>query len=79
MDQAAGMGRAAARDHSGDPIAVSIDAAVRLSGIGRTSLYQAMDRGSLAHVKHGKRRLILVADLNDYLMQRRRVGGSDAA
>jgi excisionase family DNA binding protein len=55
-----------------DPLAVSVDAATRVSGIGRTRLYEAMSSGELASCKIGKRRLILLEDLRAWLAQQRR-------
>jgi excisionase family DNA binding protein len=54
-----------------DPLAVSVDAATRVSGIGRTRLYQAMGSGELASCKIGKRRLIMVDDLRAWLARHR--------
>ena len=52
-----------------EPFAVSISEAVRLSGIGRSSLYQAIRRGELSIRKSGRRSLILVADLQRWLSE----------
>jgi excisionase family DNA binding protein len=38
--------------------AVSVSAAVKFSGLGRSTLYEAMQRGQLAYTTHGRRRLI---------------------
>ena len=48
------------------PIAVTIPDAVKLSGMSRTSIYDAMNRG-LPAFKAGRRTLIRVADLQAYL------------
>lgn len=48
------------------PIALTIPEAVRVSGLSRTALYEAM-RGELPARKAGKRTLILAADLEAYL------------
>jgi excisionase family DNA binding protein len=79
MDQAAGLDHASARFHSGDQLAASIQRASEISGLGRSSLYEAMKDGDLPYVKVGKRRLIIIEDLRVYLMKRRRIGGSEAA
>ena len=50
-----------------EPYAVSILEAVRLSGIGRSSIYQAIGRGELPIRKSGRRSLILTADLQQWL------------
>lgn len=49
------------------PIAVSIADAVRISGMGRTSLYIAIQRGSLAVKKSGRRTLVPVDSLKAWL------------
>ena len=49
------------------PLAVTIPEAVRLTGISRSALYEAMNRGDLTAKKAGRRTLIAVADLEAYL------------
>lgn len=49
------------------PIAVTIPEAVRLSGCSRSALYEAMKQGLPAR-KAGRRTLILMADLEAYLV-----------
>jgi len=49
------------------PIALSINDAVRISGIGRTKLYALISGGSLKARKLGKRTLILTEDLDKLL------------
>lgn len=49
------------------PIAVTIPDAVKATGISRSSLYEAMKRGDLTARKAGRRTLIRVCDLEDYL------------
>ncbi len=53
--------------HAGEPLAVSIPEAVRLSGIGRTKLYEAIASGDLPSFKAGRRRLIPTQGLRAYL------------
>jgi len=48
-------------------IAVTIPDATALSGIGRSSLYKLFNQGKLTPRKSGKRTLILVAELEDYV------------
>lgn len=48
-------------------IALSIRAASKVSGIGRTSLYAAIKAGSLVARKCGKRTIILQSDLIKWL------------
>ncbi|MGL4961006.1 MAG: helix-turn-helix domain-containing protein [Inquilinus sp.] len=50
-----------------DPITCDIPTACRLSGIGRSSLYDAMARDEIRSVKRGRRRLVVVASLRAYL------------
>ena len=48
-------------------IAVSIPEALRISSMGRSSLYEALKRGDIEARKNGRRTLILVQSLQDYL------------
>jgi excisionase family DNA binding protein len=48
-------------------LAVSIAEAVRLTGIGRSSLYEAIRRGDLPIRKSGRRTLLLMEDLRHWL------------
>ncbi|WP_352872890.1 helix-turn-helix domain-containing protein [Mesorhizobium sp. M1006] len=48
-------------------LAYTIDEAVAVSGLGRTSLYLAANEGRLTFRKHGKRTLILADDLRKFL------------
>lgn len=50
-----------------EPLAVSVREAVRLSGIGRSTLYQLMDARRLDYSKVGRSRLILVPSLKRLL------------
>jgi excisionase family DNA binding protein len=50
-----------------DQITVTISEAVRLSGLGRTTLYELLKSGELPKRKCGGKTLILVADLKRYL------------
>jgi excisionase family DNA binding protein len=52
-----------------EPYAISILEAVRLSGIGRSSIYEAIRRGELSIRKSGRRSLILTADLQRWLSE----------
>ena len=49
------------------PIAVTIPDAVKVSGMSRTSIYEALRRGDLTARKAGRRTLISFADLQAYL------------
>ena len=49
------------------PISVTIPDAVRISGVSRTGLYEALKQGRLTAVKCGKRTLIPYASLSAYL------------
>jgi len=49
------------------PISVTISEAVKLSGISRTGLYEAMKRRDITAKKAGRRTLISFADLEAYL------------
>jgi excisionase family DNA binding protein len=50
-----------------EPISVDIPEACRLTGVGRSKLYQLMDAGEIRSVKVGKRRLVPVASLREWL------------
>lgn len=56
-----------ARAEGDERLAVSPAEAARLAGIGRTTLYQALGSGELRSLKIGKRRLIMVDALRDWL------------
>jgi len=49
------------------PITITIADAVKATGISRTSIYEALNRGDLKARKAGRSTLILVADLEAYL------------
>lgn len=49
------------------PIAVSVEESLRYSGHTRSATYEAIARGDLASFKSGKRRLILVKELEAWL------------
>jgi excisionase family DNA binding protein len=50
-----------------EPIAMSINDAVAYSGLGRSSIYEALKAGHITAKKAGRRTLILVADLKAYV------------
>jgi hypothetical protein len=52
---------------SGPPLAYRIDEFVRLSGMGRTSVYMAMRSGALRAVKVGCRTLIPAESASEFL------------
>ena len=49
------------------PLAVSIPEACRISGVGRTKLYQAIADGHVHAVKAGTRTLIILGSLTAYI------------
>ena len=49
------------------PLSITIPEAVKLSGMSRTAIYEAMKRGELVARKAGRRTLIGFADLEAYL------------
>ncbi|WP_336511999.1 helix-turn-helix domain-containing protein [Sphingomonas arenae] len=49
------------------PIAITIPEAVRLSGLSRTALYDALKRQHITAKKAGRRTLISFTDLEAYL------------
>ena len=50
-----------------EPLAVSVQTAVALAGVGRTKLYAALGDGSLPSLKIGARRLIRVEALKAWI------------
>jgi Helix-turn-helix domain len=50
-----------------DPLAVSISDAIRIVGLGRTSLYAAIAAGKLKTRKCGRRTLVEVAALRQFI------------
>ena len=51
--------------HSG--LAVGVEDAAKLVGVGRTEIYKAIKQGNLSSLKIGKRRLIRIATLQEWL------------
>ncbi|MEO6152121.1 MAG: helix-turn-helix domain-containing protein [Croceibacterium sp.] len=49
------------------PIALTLPDAVNVSGLSRTSLYEALKRGKLTAIKAGRRTLILHTELEAYM------------
>jgi excisionase family DNA binding protein len=49
------------------PFAVSVEEAERLSAIGRTKLYELMQKGRIKSRKVGRRRLVIVHSLRTFL------------
>jgi excisionase family DNA binding protein len=50
-----------------EQLALTISEACAAARIGRTSLYQAIETGTLRAVKRGRRTLVLPDDLRDWL------------
>jgi len=50
-----------------EPLAVDIAEACRLTGLGRSKLYQLMSAGEIPSVKIGKRRVVPVDSLRQWL------------
>jgi excisionase family DNA binding protein len=50
-----------------EKMAISIAEAANLSGVGRTTIYQAIGRGDISVKKAGRRSLILLTDLQRWL------------
>ncbi|MEQ8817864.1 MAG: helix-turn-helix domain-containing protein [Thalassobaculum sp.] len=55
------------QDTTPERVAVSVEDAAAMVGIGRTTLYAAMGSGSLPSLKIGKRRLIRVDALKAWI------------
>jgi excisionase family DNA binding protein len=58
------------QEASQNPISVSVRTATRLSGLGRTRLYDAIGSGEIASVRIGRRRLISFESLRRFLTSR---------
>ena len=52
-----------------NPVTVTIPTAQRLSEIGRTKLYELINRGAIETVRIGKRRLVKFVSLKAFLEQ----------
>lgn len=50
-------------------LSYSIEETCKITGIGRTKLYEAIGAGRLAAKKYGKRTIILRSDLEEFLNQ----------
>lgn len=48
-------------------LSYSIDETCKITGLGRTKLYEAINKGLLPAKKYGKRTIILKSDLEDFL------------
>ena len=61
-------------------LAVSPGEAARISGLGRTTVYEAIGSGALRSLKIGKRRLITIEALTNWLSaaERTTMGADDA-
>jgi len=57
----------AGQDSHGGRLAYSVNEAARLTGLSRDLLYDEMRRGHLAYVKVGRRRLITLQHLQQFL------------
>jgi excisionase family DNA binding protein len=49
------------------PICVTVSAAIQLSGLGRTTIYELMQNGTLSSVRIGAKRLIHLSSLEALL------------
>jgi excisionase family DNA binding protein len=54
-------------DASIEPVTISIPAALRASGLGRTKLYELIAKREIASVRVGTRRLVNYASLKAFL------------
>ena len=55
--------------YSFDPLAVSVEDAAQRAGLGRTEIYRAIKSGNLKSLKIGKRRLVRVDALREWLIR----------
>jgi excisionase family DNA binding protein len=66
-DTTAAAASQADQDPPSGRLAYSVDEAARLTGLSRDLLYDEMRRGNLAYVKVGRRRLITLQHLQQFL------------
>ena len=64
-------------DKTTERLAVSVEDAAAMAGVGRTTLYAALGAGSLRSLKIGKRRLICVDALKAWIAAHEAEGGRD--
>jgi len=62
-----------------EALAVSIPEGVRLTGLSRSYLYAAMTSGRLPFLKAGRRRLLLVEDITEFLARLRKAAVASEA
>lgn len=55
-------------------IAMSIEQASQATGLGRTKLYEAINSGELMARKYGKRTIILIHDLEQFIQRLEQYG-----
>lgn len=55
---------------------LSVDQALALLGVGRTSFYEMVSQGRIAPVKLGRRTLVKTADLQAFIASLPTVGGA---
>lgn len=53
-----------------DPLTVRIPAAMTMLGLGRSKLYELMDDGTIATIKVGRSRLVVVESLRAFVSSR---------
>jgi excisionase family DNA binding protein len=56
-----------------DPLLCSVGEACRMLGLGRTKVYELIKQGKLDTVRVGRRRLIVVESIHNYLNELRRL------
>jgi excisionase family DNA binding protein len=50
-----------------EPLSVDIPGACRLTGLGRSKLYELLGNGEIQSLKVGRRRIVTMAALRDFL------------
>lgn len=61
------MAKSKSPAYTTEPLAVRIDDASRMIGLGRTSIYELINEGKLKTIKVAGRRLVLVAAIRELL------------
>lgn len=56
------------------PLSISVEEAARMTGYSRSGIYEVMAQGELKAFKLGKRRLILVTELKNWIERAAKAG-----
>ena len=62
-----------------EPEAVSVDEACRLTGVGRSKIYELIAEGTMPSLKIGRRRLVRLSAIRRFIARLERAGSDEAA